>query len=79
MLYNLAGEKFTAQIETWDEKVIAGTPSMRWAIGKDLDYVLEWLDMRSIRWRLTNTRKPSLSTIPLREISDAELFRRVAS
>lgn len=33
-------------IKSWNEKVVEATPAFKWAIGKNIGTVLEWLNSR---------------------------------
>lgn len=76
MIYDLAGRNFSGQVESWDEKVIAATPAMKWAINKPIREVLDWLEHRDIKWRLTNHRKSALCERTMNELNTAEQAKR---
>lgn len=77
MLYQLAfQDKYQkAQIETWDGVVVQATPSMRWAIGKQIAVVIFWLNRRGIKWKQFHGKPSrSLTGVP----SDSEIYKRTS-
>jgi hypothetical protein len=77
MLYQIRLDKIKrAQIESWNGIVIKATPAFWWAIGKEIDRVIWWLDDRYITWTVVadGPRFPSLGTPP----ADSEIAKKTS-
>lgn len=66
MQYNIQFSRFKrAYLETWDGVVVRATPAMLWAIDKDIELVIAWLDGKYISWTVQEqSTATGLSTLP---------------
>jgi hypothetical protein len=72
----------SAYLHAWNGLVVKTTPSLDWAILKNIDWVLAWADNHEIYWRVVEGkifRESKMSTAESRRIRAIEALKTIAN